>query len=231
VLSISEPDGPTIDLDAWCLQHGNDKSQPESHVVYLDANLQSWAMGVPTPFKELRLATNIDHFQTSWTTTHWNGKYGAHLEVDLEHLDWLHDLHRDLLLATEHLRVNEDALSPWTPERFDLIGGRCGEPYKLVPHLKGRERDVIHAAVLKRYLRHGSILKRVHKAVTFRPPCWLKPWVDLNTRLRLRPGLRNVEKDVVELGSTHVHCESMAGSWRTPRSTAIAPSRGTRRPL
>ena len=38
--------------------------------------------------------------------------------------------------------------------------------------------------VLKQALDHGIVFKKVHKVITFSQIAWLKPYIDMNTKLR-----------------------------------------------
>ena len=37
---------------------------------------------------------------------------------------------------------------------------------------------------LKQALNHGLILEKVHKVIQFTQKAWLKPYIDMNTKLR-----------------------------------------------
>ena len=37
---------------------------------------------------------------------------------------------------------------------------------------------------LKQPLNHGLVLKRVHRVIQFNRKAWLKPYIDMNTKLR-----------------------------------------------
>ena len=43
---------------------------------------------------------------------------------------------------------------------------------------------VIHIRALKQASNHGLILKRVHRVIQFNQKAWLKPYIDMNTKLR-----------------------------------------------
>ena len=42
----------------------------------------------------------------------------------------------------------------------------------------------MHIVVLKQALNHGLKLTKIHKIIQFDQEAWLKPYIDLNTRLR-----------------------------------------------
>ena len=42
---------------------------------------------------------------------------------------------------------------------------------------------VVHIRSLKQALNHGLILKKVHRVIQFYQKAWLKPYIDMNTKL------------------------------------------------
>ena len=55
---------------------------------------------------------------------------------------------------------------------------------KLVSNIYDKENYVVHLRALKQALNHGSILKKIHRVVDFDERAWLKPYVEMNTKLR-----------------------------------------------
>ena len=55
---------------------------------------------------------------------------------------------------------------------------------KLVCGIEDKEKYVIHIRAIKQALNHGLILKRVHRGIQFNETAWLKPYIDMNTKLR-----------------------------------------------
>ena len=50
--------------------------------------------------------------------------------------------------------------------------------------MQNKENYVIHIRALKQALNNGLILKKVYKVIKFNQEAWLKPYIDMNTRLR-----------------------------------------------
>ena len=50
--------------------------------------------------------------------------------------------------------------------------------------MQDKTEYVIHMKSLKQALNHGLILKKVHRAIKFNQKAWLKPYIDMNTKLR-----------------------------------------------
>ena len=55
---------------------------------------------------------------------------------------------------------------------------------KVVTSFEDKENYVIHISALKQALNHGLVFKKVHRGVEFKQEVWLKPYVDMNTKLR-----------------------------------------------
>ena len=55
---------------------------------------------------------------------------------------------------------------------------------KLVANLNDNTEYDIHIRSLKQALIHGSVLKKIHRFITFNQNAWLKACIKLNTDLR-----------------------------------------------
>ena len=55
---------------------------------------------------------------------------------------------------------------------------------KPVANLHDKTVYVIHIRNLEQALNHGSVLKKVHRVITFNQNAWLKSYIDMNTDLR-----------------------------------------------
>ena len=67
---------------------------------------------------------------------------------------------------------------------FLLERKKLGKVEKLVCSIEDKEKYVIHIRALKQALNHGLILKDVHRVIKFKQEAWLKPYIDMNTKLR-----------------------------------------------
>ena len=92
---------------------------------------------------------------------------GYILEVDIEYLKNLHDLHSDLSFLPERMKID-----------------KCN---KLVCNLYDKKNYTVHIRALKQALSHGLVLKKVHRVIRFNQKSWLKPYIDMNTKLRTKP--------------------------------------------
>ena len=55
---------------------------------------------------------------------------------------------------------------------------------KLVTNLHDKTEYVSYIRNLKQALNHRLILKKVHRVIKFNQKAWLKPYIDMNTKLR-----------------------------------------------
>ena len=69
---------------------------------------------------------------------------------------------------------------------------------KLVCSIEDKQKYVIHIRALKQALNHGLILKDVHRVIKFNQEAWLKPYIDMNTKLR-KEAKKEFEKDFFKL--------------------------------
>ena len=76
----------------------------------------------------------------------------------------MHELHDDL---------------PFLPERINIE-----KVEKLVINLDDKTKYFIHIRNLKQALNLGLILKKAHRVIKFNQIAWLKPYIDMNTKLR-----------------------------------------------
>ena len=99
-------------------------------------------------------------------------------EVDIDYLKELFNLHKDLPFLPESKKVNKVE--------------------KLICSIEDKEKYVMHIKVLKQALNHGLVLKKVHRVIQFNQKDWLKPYIDMNTKLR-KEAKNDFEKDFFKL--------------------------------
>ena len=69
---------------------------------------------------------------------------------------------------------------------------------KLVCNLYSKNNYVAHIRTLKQALNHGLIFKKVRKVTQFNQKSWLKPYIDMNTKLRME-AKNDFKKDLFKL--------------------------------
>ena len=113
---------------------------------------------------------------------------GYFLEVDFHYPEKLHELHNDLSFLPERMKIEEVE--------------------KLANNLHDKTEYVIHIRNLKQALNHGLVLKKVHRVIKFNQNAWLKPYIDMNTKLRQK-AKTNFEKDFFKLMNNAVFGKTM----------------------
>ena len=117
-----------------------------------------------------------------------NSNIGYFLEVDIDYPKELFNLHKDL---------------PFLPERK-----KVNKVEKLICNIEDKEKYVMHIKVLKQALNHGLVLKKVHRVIQFNQEDWLKPYIDINTKLR-KEAKNDFEKDFFKLMNNSVFGKTM----------------------
>ena len=92
---------------------------------------------------------------------------------------------------------------PFLPERKKI--GKCN---KLVCDFHDKKNYVVHIKALKQALNHVLILKKVHRVIQFNQKAWLKPYIDMNTKLR-KEAKNEFEKDFFKLMNNSVFGKTM----------------------
>jgi len=146
-------------------------------IQYLEANnLYGWAMSQPLLVSNFKWMTK-SHLE-NWREISSQEGRGCILEVDLEYPKELHDLHNDYPLAPERIVVNKVE--------------------KLTPTLRKKDKYVLHHRNVKQYLEMGMNLTKIHRGISFDEDAWLKPYIELNTKLRTEAS-SEFEKDFFKL--------------------------------
>ena len=155
--------------------------EPIMYITYLDANnLYGWAMSQPLP-------TGGFQWMSEEKLKMWKD-YPCVLEVDMEYPDHLHDLHNEYPLAPERVQV--------------------GTVEKLIPNLNCKTKYVVHCENLKLYEKLGLNITKIHRGIQFEESTWLKDYINLNTRLRMK-ATNEFEKDFFKLMNNAVFGKTM----------------------
>ena len=122
------------------------------------------------------------HF-LSFSKNFWNSNQGYFLEVDVDYPKKIFHLHKDL---------------PFLPERK-----KGNKVEKAICSIENKEKYVIRIIVLKRALNDGLVFKNIDRLIQFNQKDWLKPYIDMNTKLR-KEAKNDFEKDFFKLMNNSV---------------------------
>ena len=169
-----------------------DKNNESSYIEYLDANnLYGWAVSQKLPVngfkwvKQKKLSKFNEDFIKKYDE---DSNAGYFLEVDIDYPKELFNFHKDL---------------PFLPERK-----KVEKVEKLICSIEDKEKYVIHIRVLKQALNHGLVLRKVHRVIQFNQEDWLKPYIDMNTKLR-KEAKNDFQKDFFKLMNNSVFGKTM----------------------
>ena len=142
-----------------------DDTKPSIYLGYFDANnLYGWAMSNPLPFGNFKWVDPNSFDKISQIPKH--GDTGYILDCDFEYPEHLHDFHYDLPLLAR------TEISP------------TGRHPKLMMTLNNKQRYVAHYWVVQQAIELGLKVTKVHRALEFSQSCWLKPYINSNTKRR-----------------------------------------------
>lgn len=166
-------------------------NEPSKYLLYVDVNnLYGWAMCQSLPYGGFRWVDEKDFEHIDVTQIADDAEEGYILEVDLEYPEDLHDLHRDLPFAAEHCAPPGSKLA------------------KLMTTLWPKEKYVIHYRALKQALKHGLVLKKIHRVLRVKQSAWLAPYINFNTNLRAKSKFK-FEQTILKLMNNAIYGKTM----------------------
>lgn len=151
------------------LSSGYDPNRKSNYLMYLDANnLYGHSMSQYLPLNGFKWCED-EFTEELILKIADDSNTGYIFEVDLEYPANLHNLHSDYPFCPENRLVSESS-----------------KQSKLLLTLHDKNRYVVHYKMLKLILQQGLKLKKIHKVLQFEQSPWLKPYIELNTELRMR---------------------------------------------
>lgn len=153
-----------------------------SYIIYVDANNLYGGEGGMSgllPYKDFEWIDPKDfHLHND------NEDKGYIVECDIEYPKELHNLHNDLPVAPENLKMKSMSKSKWQNTLKEEMNIKETNVGKLVPNLMNKEKYVCHSRNLKYYLRLGLKLTKIHRVLEFTQKRWLQPYINFNTSKR-----------------------------------------------
>lgn len=168
-------------------------------------NLYGQAMTQPLPLREYEWVSDDDDIAAAANVDAIlnlpdDSDIGYIFEVDIIYPESLHMKHDNFAFCPEKRSL--------TKEAFEILNMKENKFEKLLLTLYDKERYVIHYRMLKLALRHGLVLKKVHRILKFKQSLWLKPYIDLNTELRTKAD-NDFEKSLFKLFNNAVFGKTM----------------------
>lgn len=158
-----------------------DDKQESSYIMYVDCNnLYGHSMMQHLPHRGFQWCTKVFDVESILNLPD-DAEIGYMFEVDLDYPENLHDLHNDYPFCAENRLV---------PNTKNVK--------KLLLSLFDKKNYVIHYRMLKLVLRHGLVLKKIHRTLQFEQSAWLKTYIMLNTKMRAK-ATNDFEKNLYKL--------------------------------
>ena len=184
-----------------------DSKNPSKFITYLDMNhLYGWELSSYLPYGGFKWLKNVDGFDLNSISE--KSPIGYFLEVDLEYLDELHELHNDYPLAPEKLAVSSDMLSKYCKKIADKYEIKVGDIKKLILNLGSKTNYVVHYRNLQLYLSLRMKPTKIHRVLKFRQSDWMKKHIDSNTEKRMNAA-NDFEKAFFKLIINFVYGKTM----------------------
>ena len=124
------------------------------------------------PYGEFKWLKNVDGFDVNSVSE--KSEIGYFLEVDLEYLKELHELHHDYPLDPEKLAVSSDILSKYCKEIEDKYGMKVGDVKKLILNLGNKTKYMLYYRNLQLYLSLGMKLAKIRRVLKSKQSDWMK---------------------------------------------------------
>jgi len=174
-----------------------DSSQPSSYILSYDVvNLYGYCMLSKLPCGKFRFLDEPEKFD--YRSVQVDGDTGYLLEVDFVYPTELHDVHSDLPLAPQHMKVTPEMLSDYNTD--PNFRGQTS----LIPNLYDKSKYVLHIKNLQLYTELGLKVAKIHKVLACEQKAFLAPYIQFNTEKR-RLARSGFEKDFFKLMSNAVY--------------------------
>ena len=159
--------------------------EPTCWLHYVDANnLYGASMSSKLPTGNFRWMTEKQIADLDVSKVDPEGDTCYIVNCDLDYPADLHNLHNDYPLAVESKVVQEEWLSPHNRDFLKKNKEKFLPSRKLVPDLTNKRNYVCSLKNIQFYLKHGLILKKIHRVLAADQSAFLKPYIDFNSDKR-----------------------------------------------
>ena len=166
-------------------------TKDSTYLMYLDTNnLYGLAMSKKLTVDSFKWKQDLSTFTPGFIKNYdENSDIGYLFYADIEY---------------PHAFRDKDRCMPFLPDRM-LVN----KVNKLICSEYDKTNYSVHTLALQQALKHGLILKKVHKVISFRQEAWLEPYITMNTELRTKAN-NEFKKDYYKLKNNNV----MVGPWK-----------------
>ena len=170
------------------------KSDENKKILYIDANnLYGHSMSQSLPYDEIKFDNNIKLEDILYTPD--DSDIGCFIEVDLIYPDNIKEKTKNFPFALMNKKINphnfNDYMKKIRPDTYI-------QTKKLICDWCDKKNFLINYRMLKFYIRHGMIVNKVHRIISFRQSRWLEKNINFNTQKRNKAE-NDFEKDFYKL--------------------------------
>lgn len=141
-------------------------------------------MSKPLPTGNYQWLKNVDISKLDIMKLNPDGETCYILEVDLKYPAHLHDCHTDYPLAVQRKTIQESQLSDFNRKCLANVKEKFHPTSKLCPDLTDKIKYVISLRNLQLCISQGLILRKIHRVLTADQRCFLKEYIEFNSRKR-----------------------------------------------
>ena len=176
------------------------KSDDNKKITYLDAtNLYGYSMSQFLPCDEIEMWRGHPDLYMNWLeeilNTPDDSEIGYFLEVDLKYPDNIKEKTENFPFCPENKKIDPDKYNDYMkmikPKNYT-------KSKKLICDWTDKKKYLIHYRMLKFYVRHGTIVVKIHEIISFKQSKWLESYVSFNTQKRNK-AKNDFEKDFFKL--------------------------------
>ena len=142
------------------------ENKDSSYLKYWDVNnLYGWEMSQKFPVNNFEWIRDASQFNEVFIKSYnEESDEGYFFEIEIQYPEKVHELQNEV---------------PFLPERMKIE-----KVEKLITNSDDKTEYVIQTRSLNQASNHGLVLEKVYKGIKFNQNAWLKPYIDMNTKLR-----------------------------------------------
>jgi len=188
----------------YCKNYNKDIES--NYISYVDAN--NLYGGSMSDFLPYNLLDWCDKSIEDIINTPDNSDIGYYVEFDMDIPNNLHDYFNDYPPCPEIRTVPTEWLSDYQKDILKLNKSNHAQSSKLLLTLYNKQKYICHYRYLKIIHSLGCKIVKIYRTLAFEQSQWLKPYIDLNTKLR-KQAHNEFEKDFFKLMINSVFGKTM----------------------
>ena len=164
------------------------KSDENKRIIYLDATyLYGHSMSQLLLYDEIEMWHDHPDLYMNWLETMLNtpedSDFGYFVEVDTRYPDNIKEKTKNFPFCPENKKINPDRYNNFMNK---IKSKNYTKSRKLICDWTAKKKYLIHYSMLKFYVRHGMIVEKNHKIISFKQSKWLEKYISFITQKRIK---------------------------------------------